>query len=138
MPTEEEKQAEKERVTKISGFVLARTISWLRWTSMHLRLAMTDGRPNIATLPVKNGSTKSCTESQLCLHEESGIPYPDSRSRRAQSWRDARRDIHVIDEAGGWAGGAARQNSMEAWHLVFRPDLLTLLQVVELTEDSLK
>jgi alkylhydroperoxidase/carboxymuconolactone decarboxylase family protein YurZ len=45
---------------------------------------------------------------------------------------------HVIDEAGGWAGGAARQNGMEAWHLVFRPDLLTLLQVVELTDDSLK
>jgi alkylhydroperoxidase/carboxymuconolactone decarboxylase family protein YurZ len=45
---------------------------------------------------------------------------------------------HVIDEAGGWAGGAARQNGMEAWRLVFRPDLPTLLQVVELTDDSLK
>ena len=44
----------------------------------------------------------------------------------------------VIDEAGGWAGGAARQNGMEAWRLVFRPDLPTLLQVVELTDDSLK
>ena len=44
----------------------------------------------------------------------------------------------VIDEAGGWAGGAARQNGMEAWRLVFRPDLPSLLQVVELTDDSLK
>ena len=44
----------------------------------------------------------------------------------------------VIDEAGGRAGGAARQNGMEAWRLVFRPDLPTLFQVVDLTDDSLK
>lgn len=50
----------------------------------------------------------------------------------------ARKIYGVIDEAGGWAGGAARQNGMEAWRLVFRPDLPTLLQVVELTDDSLK
>jgi alkylhydroperoxidase/carboxymuconolactone decarboxylase family protein YurZ len=42
----------------------------------------------------------------------------------------------VIDRAGGWAGGAARQNGMEAWRLVFRPDLPTIERVVELTEDS--
>src|SRR5262249_45445296 len=42
----------------------------------------------------------------------------------------------VIDNVGGWAGGAARQNGMEAWRLVFRPDLPTIERVVELTEDS--
>jgi hypothetical protein len=45
---------------------------------------------------------------------------------------------HIIDQAGGWAGGAARQNGMEAWRLEFRPDLPSLLQVSELTDDSLK
>ncbi len=40
----------------------------------------------------------------------------------------------VIDEA----GGAARQKGMDAWRLVFRPYLPSLLQVVELTNDSLK
>jgi hypothetical protein len=34
------------------------------------------------------------------------------------------------------AGGAARQNGMEAWRLVFRPDLPTINRVAELTDDS--
>ena len=42
----------------------------------------------------------------------------------------------VIDSVGGWAGGAARQNGMEAWRLVFRPDLPTIERVVELTDNS--
>jgi alkylhydroperoxidase/carboxymuconolactone decarboxylase family protein YurZ len=42
----------------------------------------------------------------------------------------------VIDSVGGWAGGAARQNGMEAWRRVFRPDLPPIDRVVELTEDS--
>ena len=42
----------------------------------------------------------------------------------------------VIDNAGGWAGCTARQNGMEAWRLVFRPDLPTIERVVELTSDS--
>jgi hypothetical protein len=42
----------------------------------------------------------------------------------------------VIDRVGGWAGGASRQIGMEAWRLVFRPDLPTIERVVELTDDS--
>ena len=42
----------------------------------------------------------------------------------------------VIDSVGGWAGGAARQNGMEAWRRVFRPDLPPIDHVVELTDDS--
>ena len=40
----------------------------------------------------------------------------------------------VINPVGGRAGGAARQNSMEAWRLVFRPDLPTIFRVSELGE----
>ena len=43
---------------------------------------------------------------------------------------------HVIDSVGGGAGGAARQNGMEAWRRVFRPDLPPIDHVVELTDDS--
>ena len=42
----------------------------------------------------------------------------------------------VIDNVGGWAGGAARQNGMEAWRLVFRPDIPSIVRVVELSDDS--
>ena len=42
----------------------------------------------------------------------------------------------VIKSAGGWAGGVAVQNGMEAWRLVFRPDLPTMFRVSELTSDS--
>src|SRR5712691_566185 len=42
----------------------------------------------------------------------------------------------VIDSVGGRAGGAARQNAMEAWRRVFRPDLPTIERGVELTDDA--
>ena len=41
-----------------------------------------------------------------------------------------------IDRIDEWAGGAARHNGMEAWRLVFRPDLPPIIRVVELTSDS--
>lgn len=42
----------------------------------------------------------------------------------------------VINDIGGWSGGDARQNAMEAWRLVCRPDIPTIFRVVELTDDS--
>ncbi len=62
MPTEAEKQAEKERVTRISGFRVSAHDFLPRWTLMLLRLEMTDGRPNIAISLAKSESMRSYAE----------------------------------------------------------------------------
>ena len=82
-------------------------------------------------------SVFSLAEEDRLLHNAGEVVPGKPRSRAYRAHLGSVRP-GVIDEAGGWAGGAARQNGMEAWRLVFRPALPTLLQVVELTNDSLK
>jgi alkylhydroperoxidase/carboxymuconolactone decarboxylase family protein YurZ len=137
MPTEQDKQAEKARVTSISG----------------LRVGFHDFLAEVDLEALKQRNDRWEAEH----HHQSRLDHKTEELIRIAAYVAMRNPPHhipihvhsahqagatpeeiyqVIDRAGGWAGGAARQNGMEAWRLVFRPDLPTIERVVELTEDS--
>jgi alkylhydroperoxidase/carboxymuconolactone decarboxylase family protein YurZ len=137
MPTEQEKQAEKERVTRISGFrvgmhdflaevdpdALKRRND--HWEADHRNQSLLDRKTEelirIAAYVAMRNPVYHIQIHVHAAHEAGATPE----------------EIYeVINSAGGWAGGAARQNGMEAWRLVFRPDLPTIFRVAELTDDS--
>ena len=137
MPTEREKQAEKERVTRISGFrvgfhdFLAEVdLEALkqrndRWEAEHRHQSRLDRKTEeLIRLAAYVAMRNPPHHIQIHVHSAH------------QAGATPEEIYQVIDSAGGWAGGAARQNGMEAWRLVFRPDLPTIERVVELTEDS--
>jgi alkylhydroperoxidase/carboxymuconolactone decarboxylase family protein YurZ len=137
MPTEREKQAEKQRVTRISGFRVAYhdflaevDLDALkkrndRWEADHRGQSLLDRKieelTRIAAYVAMKNPAHHIQIHVHAAHEAGATPEEIYK---------------VIDDAGGWAGGAARQNGMEAWRLVFRPDLPTINAVVELTSDS--
>ena len=137
MPPESEKQAEKARVTRISGFrvgvqdVLAE-VDLEALTRRHDRgeaeqrhQARLD-RKTEELIRIAAYVAMRNPPHHIQLHVHSAHQAGATPAEMYQ----------VSDRAGGWAGGAARQNGMEAWRLVFRPDLPTIERVVELTEDS--
>ena len=139
MPTEAEKQAEKERVTRISGFRVsahdfaaevdldALKARNNKWEAEHSHLSREERKhEELRRIAGYVAMRNPVYHIQIHVHAAHG------------AGATAEEIYGVINEAGGWAGGAARQNGMEAWRLVFRPDLPSLLQIVELTDDSLK
>jgi alkylhydroperoxidase/carboxymuconolactone decarboxylase family protein YurZ len=137
MPTEREKQAELRRVTRISGFRVG----------MHDFLAEVD----LDALKKRNDRWEAEHRNQSLLDRKTEeliriAAYVALRNpahhiqihvHSAHKAGATPEEIYqVIDNVGGYAGGAARQNGMEAWRLVFRPDLPTINRVAELTDDS--
>jgi alkylhydroperoxidase/carboxymuconolactone decarboxylase family protein YurZ len=137
MPTERDKQAEKERVTRISGFrvgyhdFLAEVdLEALkqrndRWEAEHRHQSRLD-RKTEELIRIAAYVAMRNPPHHIQIHVHSAHKAGATPEEIYQ----------VIDRVGGWAGGAARQNGMEAWRLVFRPDLPTIERVVELTDDS--
>ena len=137
MPTEREKQAEKDRVTRISGFrvgyhdflaevdldALKRRND--RWEAEHRHQSLLD-RKTEELIRIAAYVAMRNPPHHIQIHVHSAHKAGATPEEIYQ----------VIDNVGGWAGGAARQNGMEAWRLVFRPDLPTIERVVELTDDS--
>jgi alkylhydroperoxidase/carboxymuconolactone decarboxylase family protein YurZ len=138
MPTEGEKQAEKERVTRISGFRVG----------FHDFLAEVD----LPALKRRNESWEAEHRDQSLLDRKTeelirigayvAMRNPPHHIQihvhsAHQAGATPEEIYQVINNVGSWAG-AARQNGMEAWRLVFRPDLPPIERVVELTDDSFK
>ena len=137
MPAESEKQAEIDRVTKISGFRVG----------FHEFLAEVD----FEALKKRNDGWEAEHRNQSLLDRKVEeliriAAYVAMRNpphhiqihvHSAHKAGATPEEIyHVINNAGGWAGGAARQNGMEAWRLEFRPDLPPIERVSQLTDDS--
>ena len=133
MSTESEKQAERERVVRNSGFRVG----------MHDFLAEVD--PD--ALKARNDHWEADHHNQSLLDRKTEeliriAAYVAMRNpvyhiqihvHAAHKAGATPEEIYeVIDQAGGWAGGAAKQNGMEAWRIIFRPDLPTLFRVSEL------
>jgi len=137
MPTERDKQAEKERVTRISGFRVGHhdflaevDLEALkqrndRWEAEHRHQSRLD-RKTEELIRIAAYVAMRNPPHHIQIHVHSAHKAGATPEEIYQ----------VIDSVGGWAGGAARQNGMEAWRRVFRPDLPTIERVVELTDDS--
>jgi len=137
MPTEEEKQRELRRVTKLSGF-RAGTHDFLaetnfeklkkrndRWEAEHRNQSLADRKMEefirIAAYVAMKNSVPHIQIHVHAAHEAGATPEEI---------------YNLIELVGSWTSGDATQNGMEAWRLVFRPELPTIFRVVELTSES--
>src|SRR5207244_8860696 len=132
MPTEREKQAEKERVTRISGFrvgyhdflaevdleALKRRND--RWEAEHRHQSLLDRKTEelirIAAYVAMRNPPHHIQIHVHSAHKAGATPEEI---------------YHVIDSVGGWAGGAARKNWLEDWWLVFRHALHSIYTVLD-------
>jgi hypothetical protein len=138
--TEEEKQAEKERVTRISGFRVAAhdLLAEIdpdalkarndRWEAEHGKMTRQERmEEELQRAMVYVGAGKAPAHIAIHIHmaHECGATkeYLLNRMLKAAQW-----------------GGAAEghQTALEAWRIVFRPDLPSVFptRIVELTSDS--
>ena len=137
MPTEAEKRREKERVTKISGFRVGHHdfLAEVNFDALKRRNDRWEAAHKNQSLEDRKNEELRRIAGYVALRNS--VPHIQIHVHAAhQAGATAEEIYEVIEEAGGWAGGDARQNGMEAWRLVFRPDLPTIARVVELTDDS--
>jgi alkylhydroperoxidase/carboxymuconolactone decarboxylase family protein YurZ len=133
MPSESEKQAERDRVLQNSGFRVG----------MHDFLSEVD----LDALKGRNNGWESDHGGQSLVDRKTEeliriAGYVCMRNpvyhiqihvhAAHQAGATAEEIYSVIKMAGSWAGGTAVQNGMEAWRLVFRPDLPTIFRVSDL------
>jgi hypothetical protein len=140
MPTEEEKQAEKERVTRISGFrvsahdllaevdldaLKARNEKWEAEHGKMTREERMEDELQRAMVYVGAGKAPDHIAIHVHMAHQCGASkeYLLERLKKASQW-----------------GGAPETNqaALEAWRIVFRPDLPSVspTRIVELTSDS--
>ncbi len=138
--TEEEKQAEKERVTRISGFRVAAhdLVGEIdpdalkarndRWEEQHGKMTREERmREELDRMMVYVGSGKVAHHIAIHIHaaHECGATKEDIYAR--------------IKKAAQWGGAPeAGQTGLEAWRMVFMPDFPPVARIVELTSDSLR
>jgi hypothetical protein len=140
MPTEEEKQAELQRVTKISGFCVgyhallaeidlpALKARNDRWEAEHGKMTREERmQEELERMMVYVGAGKAAGHIAIHVHaaHECGASKEEIYQR--------------IVKAAQWGGAPeAYQTGLEAWRMVFMPDFPTVFRIVELTSDSLR
>ena len=138
MPTEAEKQAEKERVTRISGFrvsahdvlaevdfdaLKARNEQWEAEHGKMTREERMEDELQRAMVYVGAGKAPDHIAIHVHMAHECGASKEHLYER--------------IVKASQWGGAAeAYQTGLEAWRMVFLPDFPTVFRIVELTSDS--
>jgi len=138
MPTEQEKQAEKERVTKISGFRVgyhdllaeidlpALKARNDRWEAEHKHMTREERKQDeLYRMVAYIGGGKAAGHIAIHIHA-------------AHACGATKEEIYqLIKKVAPWASGPeSYQTALEAWRLVFMPDFPTVFRIVELTEDS--
>ena len=138
MPTEREKQAEKERVTKISGFRVgyhdllaeidlpALKARNDRWEAEHQHMTREERKQDeLYRMVAYIGGGKAAGHIAIHIHA-------------AHACGATKEEIYqLIKKVAPWASGPeSYQTALEAWRLVFMPDFPTVFRIVELTEDS--
>jgi alkylhydroperoxidase/carboxymuconolactone decarboxylase family protein YurZ len=137
MPTNEEKQAELRRVTKLAGFRVGLHDFYAEVDFDHLkkRNDRWEARePNQSRL---ERITQEFIKIAAYVALEHSVPMIQIHIHAAhQAGATPEQIYEVIDSVGGWSGNKAKMLGFEAWRLVFRPDIPTIFRVVELTADS--
>ena len=140
MPTEAEKQAEKERVTRISGFrvtahdllaevafdaLKARNEGWEAEHGHMTRQERMEEELQRAMVYVGAGKAPNHIAIHVHMAHQCGASQEFILER--------------LQKAAQWGGAPeTSQGALEAWRIVFRPDLPSVspTQIVELTSDS--
>jgi alkylhydroperoxidase/carboxymuconolactone decarboxylase family protein YurZ len=137
--TRAQRQAELERVNEISGFrcgehdFLAEVdVNTLKkrndlWESRH-RNVPKERRKLIELIRVAAYTALRNPPAMIQLHIHAA--HQAGATPEEIYW--------VIDSMHSVAGGAARMTGLEAWRMMFRPDIPSILRVVKLTDISSK
>ena len=138
MPTKKEKQAELKRVTKIGGFRVGLHDFWAEVDFDHLKQRNDRWEARQRSQSRLDRKIEEFIRIAAYVALRHPVPMIQIHVHAAHQAGATPEEIYdIIDSVGNWAGNAAKVNGWEAWRLVFRPDIPTLLRVVETMTDSL-
>ena len=133
MPTEQEKQAELERVVELRGFRYGLHDFYAEYDLDALKAVnqhVADSYINTTTLDRK---TKELALVVACVAQQDLVSHIQIHMHAANKAGASPEEIMaVLDLIGGWIGNVAKINGLEAWRATFRPDIPTIDRVVEL------
>ncbi len=133
MPTEQEKQAELERVVELRGFRYGLHDFYAEYDLDALKAVnqhVADSYINTTTLDRK---TKELALVVACVAQQDLVSHIQIHMHAANKAGASPEEIMaVLDLIGGWIGNVAKINGLEAWRALFRPDIPTIDRVVEL------
>ncbi len=133
MPTEQEKQAELERVVELRGFRYGLHDFYAEYDLEALKAVnqhVADSYINTTTLDRK---TKELALVVACVAQQDLVSHIQIHMHAANKAGASPEEIMaVLDLIGGWIGNVAKINGLEAWRATFRPDIPTIDRVVEL------
>ena len=133
MPTEQEKQAELERVVELRGFRYGLHDFYAEYDLEALKAVnqhVADSYINTTTLDRK---TKELALVVACVAQQDLVSHIQIHMHAAnKAGASAEEIMAVLDLIGGWIGNVAKINGLEAWRATFRPDIPTIDRVVEL------
>ena len=133
MPTEEEKQAERERVTRLSGFRVG-------WHDFQSEVAFDALKKRNDEYEARHGQQSALgrkTDEMIRMAAYIAMKNPVHMIQihvhgAHKAGATAEELYDLINFVGDMAGGAARQMGMEAWRLTFRPELPPILRISDL------
>ena len=133
MPTEQEKQAELERVVELRGFRYGLHDFYAEYDLEALKAVnqhVADSYINTTSLDRK---TKELALVVACVAQQDLVSHIQIHMHAANKAGASPEEIMaVLDLIGGWIGNVAKINGLEAWRATFRPDIPTIDRVVEL------
>lgn len=137
MATEQEKQAELDRVTEISGFQFGihRLMADMdlevlkdrndRWEKVHGGQSLVD-RKNEELMRMAVYIAARATPEHISIHIHSAH----------EAGATSEEIMEVINRTGSWIGAVAKGAGLEAWRQIFLPNTPPINRVVALTSDS--
>lgn len=133
MATDAEKQAERDRVLQNSGFRVGMH-DFLSEVDIEALRGRNDGwERDHGGQSLFDRKTEELIRIAAYVAMRNPVYHIQIHVHAAHQAGATPEEIYdVIRMAGSWAGGAAGQNGMEAWRLVFRPDLPTIFRVSDL------
>ena len=139
MPSKKEIQAELKRVTKICGFRVGYHDFCAAVDLDELKTRNDRWEKRVSKQSLEERKVSELLRLAVYVALRHPIPMIVIHVHAAHQAGATKEELYeLMDNVGSWAGNASRMTGLEAWRLVFRPDIPTLLRVVGLTRDSFK
>ncbi len=133
MPTEQEKQAELERVVELRGFRYGLHDFYAEYDLDALKAVNQHVADSYINTTILDRKTKELALVVACVAQQDLVSHIQIHMHAANKAGASPEEIMaVLDLIGGWIGNVAKINGLEAWRATFRPDIPTIDRVVEL------
>ena len=137
-PTKKEKQAELRRVTKIGGFRagLHEFLAEMDFDALKERNDRWEAKQRAQTRLERKTEEFIRIAAYVALRHS--VPMIQIHVHAAhQAGATPEEILEVINSVGKWSGNASLLLGLEAWRLIFRPDIPTLFRAAKLTSESM-